>query len=285
MNDGDRILEVQNEQPVIELLGAQRELYRRSKIWQRLSLTCGIAIPFLLTVLEAVFPFQVPLTAFVAVETLLFAATLITGRRVASLVDDAASAQQHADSIIYDIQFDHVHVDAAMITEMYEADSKRDYTDRPLRDWYRKEIGGLPAEEAIARCQRMNAEWSSDLAGKLSLVVGAVCILGIVVVFWLSAVCEKELASLFFVFTFIECAIQAMHDGFANHAAKRSLSEACVGFDLSGEKNIRLAQDKILSYRSNPAILVPDWMYALRRNKNEDRARRVAAARNNGGER
>lgn len=285
MNDGNRILEVQNESRVIELLGAQRELYRRAKAWQRLSLTCGIAIPFLLTVLEVALPFQVPLNAFVIVEASLFTATLLSKRRVASLVDNASSAQQLADSIIYGIQFDHVNVDGGTITEMYEADSARDYPNRPLENWYRKEIGGLPAEEAISRCQRMNAEWSSDLAGKLSLVVAATCILGIAIVIWSSTVCKKELASIFFVFTFIECAIQTILDGHANYVTKRDLSKACSSFDLSGEKNIRMAQDRILEYRSNPAILVPDWLYALRRNVNESRARHMAAARSNGGER
>lgn len=285
MNDGARIVELENTPEALEMLGAQRELYRRAKTYQYVAWALGVVVPIMVTLMELILSWQIPSQATIAIEMGLFVGVALAQKKKSSLVEDAAAVQQRFDSKVYGIYFDHVYRDDAEITTLSKMDSGLTYVGRPLEDWYDAGIVGLAPSQAIARCQRINATWSGDLS-RLTLRMAFLAIVaGLAFVIWATLGRGADLANLCLGFTFIESLIEICWDAADNAKAKGLITLSCSGYDLADERNIRMVQDHILEYRRNPSILVPDAFYTIRRKLDAQQVSAIAFARDHGGAR
>lgn len=164
LNSGDEIKRIQELGESKRLLAAQREMYSAAKRYCLVNAIVCFAVPLFVTLIQLVF--AIPSGALIAVWLLTMAAGLVFPGRSAALVKKAAQAQQAFDSKVFGVPFENAGIgrgDVVRYADRYYARCGREGIDPGLDDWYSADLSGLEAGEAIARCQRQNAEWTRRL--------------------------------------------------------------------------------------------------------------------------
>lgn len=161
MNSIDQL---QNGQPALEELAAQRRLYSEAKriLFIRGTLALAIAVAF--PVLSDLYPNAVSLFAIVAIAyfvfDLLFLKTAETARKTL-----AAKIQEQFDTSVLGIPWNSV-----VAEEKPERGEIQEYAKKiksqgiqELRNWYSQTVSQLPLNIAQPVCQRANVWWDSKL--------------------------------------------------------------------------------------------------------------------------
>lgn len=169
LNSGDEIKRIQGLGESKRLLAAQREMYSAAKRYCLVNAIVCFAVPLCVTFIQLAF--AIPPGVLIAVWLLTMAAGLLFPGLSAGLVKKAAQTQQAFDSKVFGVPFENAGIrrgDVARYADRYYARCGREGIDAGLDDWYSVDLSGLEAGEAIARCQRQNAEWTRRLSGAAS---------------------------------------------------------------------------------------------------------------------
>lgn len=262
LNSGDEIKRIQELGESKRLLAAQREMYSAAKRYCLVNAIVCFAVPLCVTLIQLAF--AIPPGVLIAVWLLTMAAGLLFPGLSAGLVKKAAQTQQAFDSKVFGVPFENAGIrrgDVARYADRYYARCGREGIDAGLDDWYSVDLSGLEAGEAIARCQRQNAEWTRRLLRRSiggEVVAAAVfsALLGLLI-----AHLSVDPLSLTFLLSIVEWAIQRVARCLSTLRKVGNLSVS-MSFDLSSEENVRRAQGAIYDYRSS-SYIVSDFVYRL----------------------
>ncbi len=262
LNSGDEIKRTQELEESKQLLAAQREMYSTAKRLDCANAFVCFAVPLCVTLAQLAFP--IPPGALITVWLLTMAAGLVFPGLSAGLVKNAAQVQQAFDSKVFGVPFENAHLcrrDVDRYADRYYARCERKDMDPGLDGWYSADLSGIEAGEAVARCQRQNAEWTRRLlwrsvGGEVVAAVAFGALLGSLV-----AYLSVDPLSLTFLLSIAEWIIQRVARCLSALQKVGSLS-ASMSFDLSSGENIERVQNAIYEYRSS-SYITSDFMYRL----------------------
>lgn len=262
LNSGDEIKRAQELEESKCLLAAQREMYSTAKKLDFANALVCFVVPFCATLVQLVF--TVPSCALIAVWLLTMAVGLVFPRLSAELVRKAACVQQAFDSKVFGVSFENTEFDrrsVARYADRHFARCERKHADSGLDDWYSADLSGLKAGEAIARCQRQNAEWTRRLLRR-SICVEVLAAIVFGTLLWSLIVhLSADALSLTFILSIVEWAVQRITRCLSALQKVGNLSTS-MSFDLSSKKNVKRAQAAIYDYRCS-SYIAPDFMYRL----------------------
>lgn len=266
---GTRIKELQSTKENKRLLAAQRQTYTDAKRVDFANACICLLVPLGVTVAQAFL--CVPTGALVLIWVATFVAGICLPKRSERLVEEAAAMQQRFDSEVFGIKFENVSRNDAIVASRanrYYEHRGVDDGDQGLDDWYSVDIGDMRAGNAIARCQRQNAEWSKRLLKRsarievfFAVLVGSA--LGAAIGF--SGV---NPLNLFFLFSIVEWVAQRIARCRDALNRAEALADSLSSFDLSSKTNILRVQGKVFEYRKS-SYLVSDWLYGLFKERDE----------------
>lgn len=269
MNSGTRIKELQNAKENKRLLAAQRQTYTDAKRVDFANACICLLVPLGITVAQAFL--CVPTGALVLIWVATFTAGICLPKRSERLVEEAAAMQQRFDSEVFGIKFENVNRDDTIVASRanrYYEHGGADDGDRGLDDWYSVEIGDMRAGDAIARCQRQNAEWTMRQFRRSICIEACIALLVAVVLAALIAFSGVDILNFFFLFTIVEWIVQRFVGSLRSVRKLEVLENALSSYRLSSRDDIVRTQDKIFEYRKAP-YLVPDWLYSLFKRSDE----------------
>ena len=269
----NNILTKQNEEINLQRLAAQRELYSSAKRTQFVQLLFTIIIPIGLSLLGMFFPETriagITFGLFMMVINMVLFERMIKFKR-----EKAAKIQEVFDCEVLEMPISPLKsVDGITIEDVltnYHAHSKIESNVEKIRDWYSREIEGLPIEVARLICQRSNCSWDIGLRKKflriISILFGTV-VIGLV----LTGICQKlkfieilfVLSALIPFFTYCIRAYFENHDSIIRLKGLMKFSDDLWKESLNSPNNdgltdsSRRLQDEIFSNRSRNA-LIPD---------------------------
>ena len=262
MNNGDEIKRVQELEENKWLLAAQREMYSTAKRLDFANVLVCFVVPFCATLVQLVF--AIPFGVLIAVWLLTMAAGLVLPYLSAGLVKKASCVQQAFDSKVFGVSFENAKVsprDVARYAERYYTRCERKHTDPGLDDWYSAGLSGLKAGEAIAKCQRQNAEWTRRLLRRSICMEVLTAIIFGALLWWLIERLGVDPLSLTFILSIAEWALQRTVRCFSALRKVGNLSVSMT-FDLSSKENVKRAQAAIYDYRGS-SYIVSDFIYRL----------------------
>lgn len=263
LNSGDEIKRIQELEENKRLLAAQREMYSTAKRYCLVNAIVCFAVPLFVTLIQLAF--AIPPGALITVWLLTMAAGLVLPGLSAGLVKKAAQVQQAFDSKVFGAPFENAGIgrgDVSRYADRYYARCELKGLDPGLDDWYSADLSGLEAGEAIARCQRQNAEWTRRLLRR-SIGGEVVAAVAFGALLWSLVAClSVDPLSLTFLLSIAEWAIQRVACCRSALKMVDNLSGSMSSFDLSSEENVRRAQGAIYDYRSS-SYIVSDSVYRL----------------------
>ena len=269
MNNGERIKELQNIKVNKRLLAAQRQTYADAKSIDIVNICICLLVPLAFTFIQ-IFASVSP-----AALLLIWAAVMVAGiylpKKTEQLASEAAMMQQAFDSVVFGVEFEHTAGYGSRVASQAARYYKRcgsGYDDPGLDDWYSADIEGLKAGDAIARCQRQNTDWTKRLLARSIGIEFLVAIVLATVLIALTICKGIDPFNLFFLFSIIEWLFQRITRGYEVLRRVKELASALSSFRLSSRENLLRVQDRIFEYRKS-SYLVPDWIYALFKNKDE----------------
>lgn len=262
MNNGDEIKRVQELEENKRLLAAQREMYSTAKRLDFANALVCFAVPLCATLVQLVF--SIPIGVLIAIWLLAMTAGLVLPYLSAGLVKKASCVQQAFDSKVFGVSFENAKVnrgDVVRYADRYYTRCERKHTDPGLDDWYSADLSGLKAGEAIAKCQRQNAEWTRRLLRRSICMEVLVSIAFGGLLWLLIARLAVDPLSLTFILSVVEWAFQRIVRCFSALHKVGNLSVSMT-FDLSSKENVKRAQTAICDYRGS-SYIVSDFMYRL----------------------
>lgn len=280
----NNILTKQNEEINLQRLAAQRELYSSAKRTQFIQHILTIVIPVSLSFLGMFKPeYRIAGVTFgvcMMIFNMVLFERLIKFRR-----EKAAKIQEMFDCKVLEMPISPLKsVDDITVEDVltnYDAHRKVESNVEKIRDWYSKEINGLPLDVARLICQRSNCSWDISLRRKYLWIIGS--IFGIVLVsLIITGIVQKlqfieilyVISALIPFFTYCIRSYFDNHDSILRLKGLMSYSEKIWKELLSSSANNSLAessrrlQDEIFSNRSRN-VLIPDKIYNLKRDKDE----------------
>lgn len=264
MNNGARIMELQNAEENKCLLAAQRQTYADAKRVDFANACICLLVPLGVAVVQT--NFSLSAEALVLIWTATVVAGIFMPKWSGRLVGEAAAMQQRFDSAVFGIKFENENRDDALVASR----ARRYYehhgdSDRGLDGWYSVSIGDMKAGDAIARCQWQNTEWTKRQLRRSICMEACVSLLIAVILF---ALAGDNVFKLSFLSSVAEWAVQRVVEGVGSVRKLEALEKALSSYRLSSRDNIVRTQGLIFEYRSSP-YLVPDWLYGLFRERDE----------------
>lgn len=258
MNNGTKILELQNLDSNKRLLMAQRQTYTDAKKVDAATAAVCLGLPLVVTLVQ-VFS-QISYQHIVAFDLFICVAGFVLAARSSMLVRLAARIQQEFDANVFGIKFENTLRDTSVISRYAKKYMKKNDDLSDLEHWYTAPIEGLGPKKAISLCQRQNAKWTSRLMGRylvaeflLAVVVCASPIL-------LALHRGVELSSLWFLLPVAQWMLVQLAKGALTWYQAGKLVRDIPGYQLTSYENIIAVQQRIFDYRA-VAFLVPNWFY------------------------
>jgi fatty acid desaturase len=278
----------QNEDRALRSLLAQRILYSRAKRWQwtswTLVLVVGLAAPFIAALFRSA---SVAVGATAGV--LLFLGRTVVAWRVSQLASQAAATQEVFDQYVFEMPrslerptLPSEHDIARIVGATSELGTK--ITQEKLRDWYAVNDSASGAV-SVAAAQHTNASYSDSLI-RSTVVVWAVlavlwcivlAVIAVVVGFswgtFLLGVVLPVLPAALSVTEFILSLRKDARERAALAKAIEARIDDSPSTPITGQKLLVWQNELYELRRSRPQV--PNWLYRLRRTKNEAAAAEV----------
>ena len=266
MRSGKEIVELQDTEPYLQMLQAQRQLYSEAKMIKAIAAVLCLGLPVLITVLQVLAPnpLTISVSVCMAVELFVFVCGLALMAQANRKIIAAASVQQRFDLMLYGLG---AYNCAGLEESIIEA-SKR-YSDSDddvgtLKEWYSKDIASLDAVEAIRCCQKTNIKWSFRLGCLWIVFLALISAACVVIVVAPTLALGVDWSNLFFGATIIEWAALQMHEGLSYLLHVRDLDKSTELLVVDSEEGIRRLQDLIFDYRKS-GFKVPNWLFRVMR--------------------
>lgn len=279
VNSGSTIVELQETEQFLQMLGAQRQLYTEAKTLQTIAAALCLGIPVIITILQiwASDFISLSVSSCIIIELVVFVCGLVIMAQAERKIITAASIQQRFDLALYGLgEYDCADLEESII-KAFKRYGKSDDDPSTLKQWYSSDIATLGEVEAITCCQKTNIRWSFKLGciWVTTLVLLSVVCVAIVIV--PTVALKVDWANLFFAATVIEWAALQIHEGLAYLLRVRDLDKTTRLIDVVNEEGIRRLQDLIFDYRKS-AFKVPNWLFRIMRPRYSSIGDEIAAA-------
>lgn len=266
MNNGSRIVELQETERFLQMLGAQRQLYTEAKTLKTIAAALCLGLPVFITVLQiwasGFISLSVPSCIFI--ELVVFVFGLVIMAQAERKIITAASIQQRFDLALYGLgEYDCADLEESIITA-FKRYGKSGDDPTSLKQWYSEDIATLGEVEAVRCCQKTNIRWSFKLGCIWAMALVLLSVVCVAIVIVPTVALKVDWANLFFAATIIEWAALQIHEGLSYLLRVRDLDKTTRLIDVVNEEGIRRLQDLIFDYRKS-AFKVPDWLFRIMR--------------------
>lgn len=275
-----RMTTSQNEVASLRLLLAQRRLYSKAKFWLGLRWIGMLLIGIVAPVLSALIPDTAVIAGAVAGVWLFLGRTTLLQLQKHYL-EQGAATQEQFDYSVYGIRSDversrlPSYEDLASLTG--DDDNVRSEAEKEqLIDWYPIDTS-QPGERTMAVCQRANASYSDNLL-RTTAIVWAVALVSWVVILVIIAVALGLTLAQFLLgvafpllpaFLDIYQHVRSIRSAAVDRRdLVRAIENELRANDCPDPQDLLVWQERLFELRRSDAQ-VPDFIYKLRRRKNE----------------
>ena len=274
----------QNREESIDMLAAQRQLYREGKAFGYLTAVFTVALPLLCCGAQAVLQSGAILDAvFSLISIASCFAGVILSTPTKQAVFAAALIQQQFDLYVYGMEWDNrlfgenKDMDA-VISEKSRKYMKKGGYIQELKNWYMEEIGELEPWDAIFACQKTNVCWDVRLKEhyrRAACIAIFLCIGGVL---WIGIAQNESITDFLGRLVYIcpllywlSSTVKGLNE---NIRTLKDLGQTMDGIHGVDMDFLYSMQKGIYEHRKSEC-LVPDWFYKYFRSRNEDIARRM----------
>ncbi|MCR5226123.1 MAG: hypothetical protein K6E27_02770 [Eubacterium sp.] len=276
----------QNEEHSIEMLAAQRELYREAKIFNYLSVSMSVWIPFVLSIVLLFIPAYSPLGGVSYILSITSAIlSFITDKVIRDKKKLAAMIQQKFDIYVYRMPWDErIFGKNKNLNDQIVTYSKRilnTYQEREsLTNWYASSIDEKEINEAILACQRENVCWDVGLRKRFVKGIALIIILLCTLVFIMGIVRNESIIRLLWRLAFVAPMVKWLLSTVSQLRIDiNDLDELDNSINESTIKSMEDLQDiqKCIFDHRTKSYIIPDFFYKLFKDSDEDRMSRIAS--------
>ena len=279
MRSGSEIAELQNSEPMITMLKAQRRLYTEAKRVKAVAAAICLGIPIAVTGVQLMTSLALPSAEVcICAELVTFAVGIAFAASAEGKTVTAASVQQRFDLELYGLgSYDSASLRATVTEAAARYDKSRSANPSRLQGWYEDAISGLEPIEAIRCCQRTNLTWSLKLA-RLWLGILVVASMACIAFLALSAMSAGiSMTNVFFGATIVEWLTLQLVDGASYFRRLRDLRIVADFFDVDSEAYVLRLQDQIFECRKS-RFMVPDFVFRMMHGRYSSIGDEIAAA-------
>lgn len=277
------IRERQRKKTAMDYLTAQRQLYRELERYDLYKWICMVAIPVICAVMESIIidnralniiTYMIPILSFVL--------SYYIGKQSQALRRNAAEIQQHFDLYVYQMEWNPLLFGKKqnvtnLVAEKSEVLRKKERKE--LRNWHELNNKKRSNEEEILICQQGNIKWDTNLRKRYKvlncIIIGAIFI-GIL---FLGIIQEQTIPLLFGRMWIITPLLKWLSDVVQQLDFNiKNLEEIDSRIEMLDKPNmydLQIIQNMIYEHRKT-CLKIPDWFYNLFRDKDQEKARRMA---------
>lgn len=267
----------------MDYLTAQRQLYRELERYDLYKWICMVAIPVICAVMESIIidnralniiTYMIPILSFVL--------SYYIGKQSQALRRNAAEIQQHFDLYVYQMEWNPLLFGKKqnvtnLVAEKSEVLRKKERKE--LRNWHELNNKKRSNEEEILICQQGNIKWDTNLRKRYKvlncIIIGAIFI-GIL---FLGIIQEQTIPLLFGRMWIITPLLKWLSDVVQQLDFNiKNLEEIDSRIEMLDKPNmydLQIIQNMIYEHRKT-CLKIPDWFYNLFRDKDQEKARRMA---------
>lgn len=279
----------QNEEKAIAMLAAQRQLYNDAKKFGTISVILSIWLPFAMALILLFLPEESiwkSVSYILAIVSMLF--SFVVDKHIADKKKLAAFIQQKFDVYVYNMPWNErifgkdKNVNQDIVACSKQIIEKADEKER-LYNWYTPAVDNRDLSTGILLCQRENFWWDVGLRKRYRLasvvMIVFLCLLVLIVGLWKN----ESVAMLLWRFAFIVPMLEWLFDTVKtlNKDIER-LKELDEIINDDVPKTMDVLQDiqKMIFEHRKECYAIPNFIYQIFKDNDEDAARRVASIEN-----
>ena len=280
----------QNENPSIARLAAQRQLYSEAGHLDEINSIISVILPFILSIivtLETAGSYVKVISYLLSVVSLI--ASILVVKATKKKKQIAAAIQLEFDVYVFNMPWDTKAFGkrrdlSSEIVDKSKNILSNDDEKKKLFNWYQIAADNMPLWDGILTCQKENIHWDVGLRKRyrLFLIVLVIIITAIIVVIGLvkNELFQDFVARVVFIVPILRWLLSSMSS--INNDIERinDLSKELLSDGDKDMNELQYIQKTITDHRKS-AIKIPDFIYKLFQNNDEDRARRIVEYNSN----
>lgn len=275
----NRVNEMQNEPFSIDMLSAQRHYYSQAKLVVYTSLFFCVIVIAVLSILNRIYPSEILGKTVLVYSIFAFVLSSFLMNYRNKLQNLAARIQHLFDIRLFGLKWDTALCGIEPRVEDVKKGKQKDQNG--LDDWYKDIPDDLPLEAVALVCLRMNVEYDKSMKQKLSLLMYIVVFLiAIVVVIANNERTIRDMA-LYSIVPLLPVAkylydVKRRIDSDKDRLIRLdvsidSLMKNAIQEGLIEKEELQNINNQIFEHRRT-SPLVPDWLYKILRDKEEETA-------------
>lgn len=260
----------QNTNHCIELLAAQRIIYRNAKKFRTIRIIGSFGLAIIAPIIILLFPdLKIALGIFGGTWTIV---AFLLSTNESNKVKEAATIQEEFDSQTFELEWNNIQCGSKASNEIIHSSAIK-YTDKAdLKDWY-GDLVGIKNNLSVLICQRSNLVWDWRLRKQFAWTI----IIAILILFSLGlgiALYNKLTLQTYLISILLPSAsafllgIKEVKEHFDSAKSKEALEKkinsiwekSMTSLVVPTKSELRQVQDKIYQLRTNTA-LIPEWWY------------------------
>lgn len=273
----------QNEDNSIAMLAAQRQLYRDVKKYNTVSVALSIWIPFTLSVILLFIPEnrEWRYTSYIlSIVSMCF--SFVIDQYIEEKKQSAAFIQQKFDVYVYDMLWDkrifgknkNVAHEIATYSKKILSNPKE---KKQLKDWYTHGVDEKNTIDGILACQRENLGWDVGLRKRFRLASITLIIILFFAIFAMGLWKNERIIEMLWRLAFITPMLKWLLDTIKKlNKDISTLQELDGDINNNETKTMEDLQDiqKVIFYHRKECYTIPECIYKIFRDNDEDRAYR-----------
>lgn len=270
----------QNEESNIARLAAQRQLYRDVNRMEILNVVLTVAIPIGLSFVQDIVGWAKTAACIVSLVMLGLSFVIDSWQKEKKRL--AATIQQEFDLDVFNMEWDRKLYGAQKnLNTAIAAASKGILSDedekKSLKDWYRPEVDALPREEGIAACQRENFSWDAGLRkryrGLLAVILVLIILVQLLIGINKAEPIQEYLLRILAMSSALKWIIKTLVGINGDLKRMESIDRSVNSTEKKTIDDLAFTQKDIFENRKI-VTKIPDWLYKLFKDNDEDRERR-----------
>ncbi len=279
----------QNEDNSIAMLAAQRQLYRDAKKFNIISVALSVWVPFVLAVILLFIPSN---TVWEYASYLLSIVSMFFSFGIDKYIEAkkqlAAFIQQKFDVYVYEMPWDKrifgkdKNIDHEVVT--YSKKILNDSQEKAkLKDWYTPAVDGKNIINGILACQRENFWWDVGLRKRFRLasliLIIILCVAILIMGLWKNEKVTELLWRVVFILPMLRWLLDTVTKLNRDISTLQELDGDINNDEIKTMEDLQDIQKVIFQHRKG-CYTVPEFIYNVFKDNDEDRAYREATMSN-----
>lgn len=279
----------QNEEKAITMLAAQRQLYNDAKRFDAISVMLSVWLPFVMALILLFLPEESnwkSVSYILAIVSMLF--SFVVGKRIDDKKKLAAYIQQKFDVYVYNMPWNErsfgkdKNVNQDIVTYSKHI-MENDEEKKRLHNWYTPAVDNKELLTGILLCQKENFWWDVGLRKRYRLVSVVMIVFLCSLVLGMGLWKNESVAMLLWRFAFIVPMLEWLFDTVKTlNGDMERLKELDDIINNDVPKTIDELQDiqKMIFEHRKECYAIPNFIYQIFKDNDEDTARRVISIEN-----